>query len=432
MVAKSAKPSKIQPAMDPNRPVKKSRAELYDSGDEIDESEEEHNKKMLRLGKFDALDLIDIKFHKKQTPLQKYLALPQHNHKIEKIKARTKILSKPSQELTQEDLEILVLCDVGNTITRADEHEYKLWQDVKAQAFKRFSLKFDKFEFGEPEDQLTERERRKLQEAQEAESEVGMDALTKFRKQQAAHQAAIDASLIDDASKQPFSEDWSPQDYTKFLQKLWGQPENGNPEILYVPGVKLLWRQDRAPLDKNGNALPINYATHHLHDPYDYFSPDTSTVYDPPINPISDPDDAKRCDAYINFTMEEQIMNLRQTLQCPRELNAFDSVLVATLLPKFYAQFIGQNDFSKPYADRHWLYETLNHPDPQQRYIPQIAETGSWEDFFLYDISTGPRKLKWFTVGMFGIMLGFTALMALEGTMACQQYFYDLEHPFHH
>jgi hypothetical protein len=221
------------------------------------------------------------------------------------------------------------------------------------------------------------------------------------------------------------------KDYKQILQKLYGQPEQGNPNLLYIPGIKPIWRQEEFDLDKNGNMLPVNYNHHHLHNPYEFFEPDTSLAFDPPMNPVDDWDDYRRRFSYAMMTWEEELLATRNSIKCPTELHAFDAVMTSQLLPEFYTHFLSPDDSGKPYSDRHWLYEALNHPDPEQRYIPPAEDFDDVDDFFFYDISLGPKKLRLQTLTAFGIIFGFGGLLALDGLLFWNQYFYDLQYPVH-
>lgn len=211
---------------------------------------------------------------------------------------------------------------------------------------------------------------------------------------------------------------WSPEE----LEAL-PTPFTGNPDIVYPPGFRPLWRQQTYKLDRFGKPLPVDYANHHLHDPYELFDEKTSMVYEPPPKPFDDLEDARRRYVYALATLEEETLNFRQTITDVHELNAFDHVMLPILCPSFYITYVSQDDPNVPYSDRHWFLEARNHPDPDKRYVVSADLHTSWYDMFFYDLRFGPKKLKWHVATAFSVMFGFAGLMTFEGIFAIQDYF---------
>jgi len=494
----------------------------YDSGSEVDESEELHNKKLVKLGKWGQDIVIPTKEsilrHSRPESATQKLAKMDRRYKIKKINRRFELLSaNMHRELTSDEkIELSTLLEMDDKITDDDIHEEALDLEQKKDAFELFKLSPSNFPgiddsviFQEEGPDTVRIEMKKSEEYYERHpEELEFPDLTPHlhhfkypiekksnqpqRKKgdqsenendQHAHkikprkdddnnnnnednlESEHDDSEIDTTSEEhtedeveeetqpisqnpedhphpsqrpyslnsePLPEPLTIEDYKKILQKFYGQPANGNPELLYLPGLKVLWREDRSPIDSNGNMLPINYSQHHLHDPYDYFYPDSSTVFDPPKNPVEDWEDYRRRFAHQMMTLEEDVMKIRQSISCAKELHAFDAIITSQFCANFYSSFLSQDDLARGYSDRHWIYEAINHPDDEQRFIPHPVDYDNWEDFFLYDITMGPKNLRWQTFGFFAMMFGFGGLMAAEGVMAINQYFYDLEHPLHH
>lgn len=179
--------------------------------------------------------------------------------------------------------------------------------------------------------------------------------------------------------------------------------------------------------DAQGRVLPVDYETHELHDPYDYFFHDTSKMFDdhPHANefahrfPTHDALVTARMTA--NDQMLEQIPQIRAKITCPKEKEAFEQVLVASLQP---SEILSKEEVAYKLEQRGF------------NSIHAVTEPteGSWKEFLCNDLQPGrlPLRQKIETIAHYTAMISSVAFLTYLGYDACQQYFYDLEYPLNH
>lgn len=119
-------------------------------------------------------------------------------------------------------------------------------------------------------------------------------------------------------------------------------------------------------------------------------------------------------------SMLDQLEPLRAKIKDPKELEAFDNVLVAAINP---------TETVLTEAEIKYQLEKRGF-----RSFEQINSTihGSWKQFWCNDLKYGTTKDKMTYIANQAIMWGSTAYLTYIGWDAWTQYLYDLEYPLHH
>lgn len=179
-------------------------------------------------------------------------------------------------------------------------------------------------------------------------------------------------------------------------------------------------------LDAQGRPLPVDYQNYtHLHDPYDMFYHDTSSVFDTHDHAeamkvrFPTHDDVVRARITQRQSLLDQLEPLRAKIKDPKELEAFDNVLVAALNP---------NETVLTEAEVKYQLEKRGFRDFEQ---VNSAVQSSWHQFWFNDLKYGTTKDKVTYFVNQGLMWGSTFYMAYIGWDAWTQYLYDLEYPLH-
>jgi hypothetical protein len=177
-------------------------------------------------------------------------------------------------------------------------------------------------------------------------------------------------------------------------------------------------------VDAQGRPLPVDYESAHLHDSYDYYYPDTSKMFDEhpqfdawmaanPTPELFDELKDKQREATLN-----QIPIVRASIKDPKELDAFENILVSSLTAI-------DNIKSKDE-----IIYTM-----EKRGITKPAQLEPFENnfkqFFTNDLKFGTPAQKFETIVHHAIMWSSAGILAYTGVDACVQYFYDVEFPLH-
>lgn len=167
-------------------------------------------------------------------------------------------------------------------------------------------------------------------------------------------------------------------------------------------------RMAHVALDPQGRPLPTDY-TMKLHDPYEMFNDETSTVFDPLVVGEQSTERVFEKYAHLLKTLPEEVEKTRATIQDPKELAAYDSIMVPLITGKF-------PEGMKPMTPEEVIYDLKQKNQP----IPLPFGHQSWGDLFFSEFHTGTTSTKIkFTVTMvlmFGSVfsLGYDAISGIN------------------
>lgn len=182
-------------------------------------------------------------------------------------------------------------------------------------------------------------------------------------------------------------------------------------------------RHGSVAVDHQDRLLPVNYHNHHLHDPYDPFYVDTSTVFDEHAQEdhylrVLKPGDFEQMTSNQIDALFAQIPTVRKSITCPTELDMFN---------KTVGHALELNDAIDIKSEAEISYEMEKLGFNHIRNVEFVHK--SFGEFFMNDFRYGSAKDKMLAIGVHSVMWGCAAYLSYIGVSAIDQYFYDLQYP---
>lgn len=207
--------------------------------------------------------------------------------------------------------------------------------------------------------------------------------------------------------------------------------------------VKTQKRFGHVALDAQGRVLPTNYDTVHYHDPYDYYVPGASPIFDENLTirkeiaegifgskVFHSHDDVDTNTPKVQAGVSEmgkilddwqaQTAAFGKTITNADEKEAFDKTLGYLAAPVRLSEEEGK-----------MLAQKAGFKTMDEFHQDNSFDT-SWTNFLTHDLKNGTPDQKMKYIATLAIVLGSTAVLSYEAIDACIQYFYDIEHPLHH
>eukprot|EP00461_Guttulinopsis_vulgaris_P000089 UN00089 len=205
-------------------------------------------------------------------------------------------------------------------------------------------------------------------------------------------------------------------------------------------------RQGHVAVDNLGRELPTNYEGHEFHNPYDVFIPGKSYPFDENVTylqPRVEQTVQKELFGHQSL-FDKEGLPTKESIELiksdneniRRQLIEFGATIQDEKEKDYYFKtFTAEGDVSvededvdtSADAETTKMLQKLGTTDVDAA----LAATDTVTNFFAYSFKYGSPQVKAQFIAAAATVFLSTAVLGYEGVAACDQYFYDLQHPLH-